>query len=214
MSQGPLKWTQTNLGQLGGGGPFQGPLTHLEASGGLGSQQLCIGFMARPLRIWAIFWPSLTPLPTRSFLMVPLKSVLALFLPFRTSFFKRHFSESIDSKSYNDPILPFRILYLHIIIYTDKKHLWNIFWVWLHLPAMCGLLSVPFQHLTKLPSQIPIWSLGAREKNYQKNLVYRFKKVDLKSILGHHFRCPQNGWSGLVLSVLGAQKMAIKQSTP
>ena len=148
------KWL--NWGQLGGNLGFISWVLDSFRDWGLRSHKQGL--------FWAIFWPSLTPLPTRSFLMVPLKSVLALFLPFRTSFFKRHFSESIDSKSYNDPILPFRILYLHIIIYTDKKHLWNIFWVWLHLPAMCGLLSVPFQHLTKLPSQIPIWSLGAREK--------------------------------------------------
>ena len=45
IGQGPLKWTQINQGQVGC--PFWGSLTHLVASG---SQQFCIGFIARAAR--------------------------------------------------------------------------------------------------------------------------------------------------------------------
>ena len=62
MGRAPLKLTQTYHGQLGGpfGVHFEGSLTHLGASWGLGSQQLCMWFVAEG-SFWAIFWPSLTP---------------------------------------------------------------------------------------------------------------------------------------------------------
>ena len=48
IGQGPLKWTQINQGQVGC--TFWGSLTHLVVSGGLRSQQFCIGFICSASR--------------------------------------------------------------------------------------------------------------------------------------------------------------------